>query len=65
MQNLQFEIRWHRPSARWRVRRGGDVCGEYPSKQEAIRTAVDAAKQAMKAGYDAQVVDGATAARIF
>jgi hypothetical protein len=66
MTPMQFEIsRGH--ESRWIVTLGASLCGVYLDREQAFLDAVDAARDVMEAGGDAQVwiKDQSTAAQVF
>ena len=52
---LQFHVRQRGRDPRWVVRLGDSLYGDYLDKEQALLDAVDAARDAMQAGYGAQV----------
>ena len=60
---LEFQVCWHRPRARWLVRLGDEVCGNYLTKKEALLGAIGSASDAQDTGHDARVWD--TTVRVF
>lgn len=64
---MEFQVCRRGRDARWVVRLGSSVYGDYLDKEQAVLDAVDAAREAMQSGRDAQVWvrDRATAARVF
>jgi hypothetical protein len=64
---MEFRVCRQGREARWVVRLGNDVYGAYIDKEQALLDAVDAARDAMRAGREAQVWvrERAAAARIF
>jgi hypothetical protein len=52
---LQFHVRQRVRDRRWVVRLGDSLYGAYLDKEQALLDAVDAARDAMQAGSDAQV----------
>jgi hypothetical protein len=63
----EFRVCRQGREARWVVTLGDAVYGAYLDKEQALLDAVDAARDAMQAGCEAQVWDSdrAIAARIF
>ena len=64
---MEFEVcRWGR-DARWVVRLGNAIYGAYLDQEQALLDAVDAARDALQCGREAQVWlrDRSNAARIF
>jgi hypothetical protein len=63
---MQFEVCRHGRQARWVVRLGSSIYGDYLDREQAVLDAVDAAHEALQSGREAQVWlhDSATAARI-
>jgi hypothetical protein len=64
---MEFRVCRQGREARWVVRLGNDVYGAYIDKEQALLDAVDAARDATRAGREAQVWvrERAAAARIF
>lgn len=64
---MEFQVCRQGRDARWVVRLGNVVYGSYLDKEQALLDAVDAARDALQAGREAQVWvrDRAEAARIF
>ena len=64
---MEFQVCRHAREARWIVRLGNAVYGSYIDKEQALLDAVDAARDALQCGREAQVWlrDRASAARIF
>ncbi|GEM_PF-1076771 len=64
---MEFQVCRQGRDARWVVRLGNAVYGAYLDKEQALLDAVDAARDALQAGHEAQVWlrERATAARIF
>ena len=64
---MEFEVCRRGRDARWVVRIGDSVYGAYLDKEQALLDAVDAARDAVQAGYEAQVwiKDRSAAARVF
>jgi len=64
---MEFEVCRHGRDARWVVRLGNSVYGAYLDKEQALLDAVDAAREALQCGRQAQVWvrERANSARIF
>ncbi len=64
---IQFQVCPRGRESRWVVRLGNAFYGAYLDKEQALLDAVDAAQDAVQAGYEAQVwiKDGSTTARVF
>jgi hypothetical protein len=64
---MEFEVCRRGRDARWVVRLGNSVYGAYLDKEQALLDAVDAARDALQCGREAQVWvrDHSDAARIF
>jgi hypothetical protein len=64
---MQFEVCPRGRQALWVVRLGKSFYGSYLDREQALLDAVDAARDAVQAGYDAQVwiKDRSTMARVF
>ena len=64
---MEFQVCRRGREARWVVTLGNAVYGAYLDKEQALLDAVDAARDALQAGHEAQVwvKDRATAARVF
>ena len=64
---MEFRVCRRGREARWVVTLGDAVYGAYLDKEQALLDAVDAAQDAVQAGYEAQVwiKDRSTAARVF
>jgi hypothetical protein len=64
---LQFQVYPRRRDQRWIVTIGNSLYGAYLDKEQARLDAVDAAHDAMQAGYEAQVwiKDRSTLTRVF
>jgi hypothetical protein len=64
---MEFEVCRRGQDARWIVRVGNAVYGAYLDKEQALLDAVDAARDALQSGREAQVWirDRSSAARIF
>jgi hypothetical protein len=62
-----FEVCRRGRETRWVVTLGNAVYGAYLDKEQALLDAVDAARDAMQSGIEAQdwIRDQATAARVF
>jgi hypothetical protein len=67
MMIMQFQVCRRGRDARWIVRLGNAVYGSYLDKEQALLDAIDAARDALQCGREAQVWlrDRATADRIF
>ena len=73
MRPMGFQIFRQVRESRWVVtlgnslNRGNSLYGTYLDREQALLDAIDAARDAMQAGYEAQVWirDGSTAARVF
>jgi len=73
MRPMQFHVRREALESRWVVMlgnslyRGNSVYGTYLDKEQAVLDAVDAARDAVQAGCEAQVwiKDRSTTARVF
>jgi hypothetical protein len=67
MSVMEFQVCRRGRQARWVVTIGNAVYGAYLDKEQALLDAVDAARDALQAGREAQVwvKDRATAARVF
>jgi hypothetical protein len=63
----RFQVRQRGRESRWIVTLGNSIYGEYLDKEQALLDAVDAARDALQAGCDAEVwiSDGTTAARVY
>jgi len=63
---MAFEVCLRRRDARWIVRLGNAVYGAYLDREQAMLDAVDAARDALQSGREAQVWlrDNSNAARI-
>ncbi|HLY45355.1 MAG TPA: hypothetical protein VKQ73_07230 [Stellaceae bacterium] len=63
---IAFEVCRRGPDDRWVVQLGNDVYGSYLDKEQAILDAVDAARDALQCGREAQVWirDHSSAARV-
>jgi hypothetical protein len=64
---MQFQVTRRGPASRWVVILGNSFYGAYLDKEQAVLDAVDAARDAVQAGYQAQVwiKDRSTPARVF
>ncbi len=64
---LEFQVCRRGPEARWVVTLGDGIYGAYLDKEQAVLDAVDAARDALQSGREAQVwvLDLSTAARVF
>ena len=64
---LQFHVRPRGRDPRWVVGLANSFYGAYLDKEQALLDAVDAARDAMQAGYEAQVwiKDRSALARVF
>ena len=64
---VEFEVCRRGRDARWIVRVGNAVYGAYLDKEQALLDAVDAARDALQSGREAQVWvrEHSSAARIF
>jgi hypothetical protein len=64
---MEFQVCRQERDARWVVRLGNVVYGSYLDKEQALLDAVDAARDALQTGREAQVWirERAEAARIF
>ena len=67
MDTLEFQVCRQGRESRWVVRLGNAVYGAYLDKEQALLDAVDAARDALQCGREAQVWlrDRASPARIF
>lgn len=67
MKTLEFRVCRRGRRARWVVTVGDSTYGDYLDMEQALLDAVDAAKEALQAGCDAQVWvnERSTAARVF
>ena len=52
---MEFQVCRHDREARWVVRLGADIYGDYLDKEQALLDAVDAARDAQQTGREAQV----------
>jgi hypothetical protein len=64
---LEFHVRQRGRDPRWTVTIGNSLYGAYLDKEQALLDAVDAARDAMQAGHEAQVwiKDRSGLARVF
>ena len=64
---IQFQVCPRGREARWVVRLGDSFYGAYLDKEQALLDVVDTARDAVEAGYEAQVwiKDRSAAARVF
>ena len=64
---LEFQVCRRGRDARWVVRLGNSIYGDYLDKEQALLDAVDAARDALQSGREAQVWvrERSTAARVF
>ena len=64
---MEFQVCRRGREARWVVTLGNAVYGAYLDKEQALLDAVDAARDALQAGNEAQVwvKDRTTTARVF
>jgi hypothetical protein len=64
---MQFHVRLRGRDPRWVVTIGNSFYGAYLDKEQALLDAVDAARDAVQAGYEAQVwiKDHSALARVF
>ena len=62
-----FQVRQWGRELRWTVTLGNTIYGSHLDKEQSLRDAVDAARDSLHAGCEAQVWirNGSTAARIF
>jgi hypothetical protein len=67
MRVMEFQVCRRGREAKWVVTLGGSVYGAYVDKEQALLDAVDAARDALQAGREAQVWirDRSAAARVF
>jgi hypothetical protein len=67
MDRLEFQVCRQGRESRWIVRLGTGVYGPYLDKEQALLDAVEAARDALQCGREAQVWlrDSTTPARIF
>jgi hypothetical protein len=67
MSVMEFQVYRRGHEARWVVTLGNAIYGAYLDREQALLDAVDAARDALLAGREAQVWvrDRATAARVF
>ena len=52
---MKFQVCQHVRSARWLVRLNDATYGAYLDKEQALSDAIDAARDAQQAGFEAQV----------
>ena len=64
---IEFQVCRHGRQARWVVTLGNTIYGAYLNKEQALLDAVEAARDALAAGEEAQVwiKDRSTASRVF
>jgi hypothetical protein len=64
---LEFQVCRRGREARWVVRLGNSIYGDYLDKEQALLDAVDAARDALQSGREAQVWvrERSAAARVF
>jgi hypothetical protein len=64
---MQFEVCLRGRETRWVVRLGKSFYGAYLDREQALLDAIDAARDAVQAGHDAQVwvKDRSAIARVF
>lgn len=64
---LEFQVCRRGREARWVVRLGSSIYGDYLDKEQALLDAVDAARDALQSGREAQVWlrEHSIAARVF
>jgi hypothetical protein len=64
---MEFQVSRRGREARWVVTLGGSTYGAYLDREQALLDAVDAARDALQSGREAQVWihDRSTAARVF
>jgi hypothetical protein len=67
MRVLEFQICRRGREARWVVTLGNSIYGAYLDREQALLDAVDAARDALQAGHEAQVWirDRSAQARVF
>ena len=67
MRVLEFQVCRRGRQARWVVTLGDSIYGAYLDKEQALLDAVDAARDALQGGCEAQVwiKDRSSAARVF
>jgi hypothetical protein len=67
MRMLEFQVCRRGREARWVVTLDDSVYGAYLDREQALLDAVDAARDALQAGYEAQVWirDRSASARVF
>ena len=52
---MEFQVCRHGRQARWVVRLGNTIYGDYLDKEQALLDALDAARDALQTGCEAQV----------
>ena len=64
---MEFQVCRHGRESRWVVTLGGAIYGAYVDKEQALLDAMDAARDALHSGREAQVWvrDRSSAARVF
>ena len=64
---MEFQVCRRGREARWVVRLGNSIYGDYLDKEQALLDAVDAARDALQAGREAEVWirERSSAARVF
>ena len=64
---MEFQVCRRGRATRWVVMLGDSVDGSYLDKEQALLDAVDAARDALRSGNEAQVwvTDSSNAARVF
>jgi hypothetical protein len=64
---MEFQVCQRGPATRWVVMLGDSVYGAYLDKEQALLDALDAARDALQSGREAQVWvrDRSNAARVF
>ena len=67
MSAMEFQVCYRGREARWVVKLGNSLYGAYLDKEQALLDAVDAARDAVQSGSEAQVWlrDQPSAARVF
>ena len=67
MRVMEFQVCRRGRATRWVVMLGDSVYGSYLDKEQALLDAVDAARDALRSGNEAQVwvTDSSNAARVF
>ena len=67
MRVMEFQVCWRGREARWVVLLGDAIYGAYLDKEQALLDAVDAARDALQSGREAQVWvrERTTSARVF